>query len=195
MNSKFCFIVIPMSLEDVYDSIRDYMINHSGNVVKEQNSNDTSLKTLVVQRGMSFTSNGEQYIINLKFNEYEDCTYVAIEVTLSSGYGIQWFNPLKVIKQWTRQVNYQGVVNLIRKGEINSFFEFKPKKSKTITLTHTTTPKAEEAAEIEIKAPKTVVSSQELSPSETKVNYCTNCGTELNETQRFCVNCGFKIRD
>ena len=192
MSSKFCFIIIPMSLEKVYDAIRDYMINHMGNIVKEQNSADTSLKTLVVQRGMSFTSNGEQYIINLKYNEYEDCTYVAIEVTLSSGYGIQWLNPLKLIKQWARQVNYQGVVNLVRKGEIDRFFEFKPKKSKPITLIPIVAPKPEE---VEIKTPKPIVPLQEPSPSEKKVNFCTNCGAKLNETQRFCVNCGLKIRD
>ncbi|TFG23659.1 MAG: zinc ribbon domain-containing protein [Promethearchaeota archaeon] len=192
MSSKFSFIIIPMSLEDVYNSFRDYMINKGGKIVKEQISAENLIKTLVVQRGMSFTSNGEQYIINFKFNEYEDCTYVAIEVSLSSGYGIQWLNPLKLIKKWARQVNYYGVVNLVRKGELDIFFEFKPKKLIPIEPTPKIAFKAEK---IEIQTKQPAVSLQKISPSVRKVKYCTNCGTEVNESQRFCVNCGNKIRD
>jgi len=185
-----------MTLDDVYDSIKDYMINNRGNIIKEKKSTDSSIKTLVVQRGMSFTSNGEEYLVNLKFNEYDDCTYVAIEVSLSSGYGMQWLNPQKLIKQWARQVNYLGVVNLDRKGELDAFFEFKPKKPKPITPNPTITPKTEQIDEVEIKTSKPVVSLNPWpAPTGKKVNFCTNCGTKVNETQKFCVNCGFKIRD
>ena len=192
MGSKFCFIIIPMGLEDTYDSIRDFMINHRGSIVKEQNFTDKSIKTLVVERGMSFTSNGEQYVINSKYNEYDDCTYVAIEVSLSSGYGIQWLNPLKLIKQWASQINYHGVVDLVRKGDLDNFFEFKPKKLKPIQKIPKIEPKP---VEIEVKATKPIVSSQESSKSHRKVNFCTNCGVEVKETQKFCIECGNKIRD
>ena len=195
MSSKFCYIIIPMSLEDTYDSIKDYMIKHRGNVVKEQNSIDKSIKTLVVQRGMSFTSNGEQYVINSKYNEYDECTYVAIEINLSSGYGIQWLNPLKLIKQWTSQINYHGVVNLVRKGEIDTFFEFKPKKPKPIELIPKIAPKTEDRDKTEKKPMKPIVSLQEPHPSDKNISFCTNCGVKVNEIQKFCVECGNKIRD
>lgn len=195
MANKYCYFKLPKALEEIYHPTLKFWIENRGKVIEEKISPDNQIKVLKIQRGMSFTSNGEQYVMNFKYNEYEDYTYVAIEVNLSSGYGIQWLNPLKLIKQWARQINYNGEVNLVRKGEIENFFEFKPKKSKPIMIIPSIAPKAEEAEEIKIKTPKPVVSSQKVSPSERKVNYCTNCGAEVNETQRYCVNCGYKIRD
>ena len=128
MGNKFCYLAFPIVLDEVYNSMVEFWSKNNGKIVEERISSDKSIKTLTIQRGMSFSSNGENYIIKFKFNQYVASTYVAIEVSLTLGNRVQWLIPKRIINQWVKQLNYIGSVNLVRNERIDDFFNFKEKE-------------------------------------------------------------------
>jgi hypothetical protein len=203
MARKYGFFRIPIALEKVYDTTLEFWSNKNGKIIEERNSSDKLIKILKIQRGLSLSSNGEQYLMNFKFNEHEVTTYVAIEVALSFGYGIQWLTPQKLIKQWGRQYGSYSSFNLIRNGNIDEFFDFEtpPEVSKTIKnadldVTSKGITQKWNKEEMHGIQPQCVGKNLAI-PNTPKVilKFCNNCGAEVSEEHRFCVNCGYKLRD
>jgi hypothetical protein len=203
MVSKFGFFRIPITLEKVFDTTLEFWRSKNGKIIEEGNSVDTSIKILKIQRGMSLSSNGEKYMMKFKFNEYEATTYVAIEVSLSFGYGMQWLTPQKLIKKWGRQFDSYSSFNLVRNGDLNKFFEFKKPSSVPITIKSTepevilnAIPQKLFKEEISYTPPKYTVEEPTIPITpKVKLNFCTNCGAAVSENHRFCVNCGHKLRE
>lgn len=203
MSSKFGFFRIPLTFEKVYSTSLEFWRNNNSEIIEEENTSDGLIKTLKIQRGMSLSSNGEHYTMNFKFNEYEATTYVAIEVSLSYGYGMQWLTPQKLIKQWGKQLDSYASFNLIRNGDINVFFDFKKPPVKPIVIKKIEPEiisKAipQEKIKEEIKYIQIQNDTKEITiPNTPKGNlkFCTNCGAEASEDHRFCVNCGYRLRN
>ncbi len=203
MVIKYGFFRIPIILEKVYDTTLEFWRNKNGNIIEEGNSSDGAIKILKIQRGMSLSSNGEHYVMRFKFNEQEATTYVAIEVSLSFGYGIQWLTPQKLIKQWGRQFDSYSSFNLIRNGDMNKFFEFKKPPSVAITIKSTEPEIISNAiTQKQFKEEISYIQPQKIgkyfairNAPKVKINFCTNCGAAASEDHRFCVNCGQKLRE
>ena len=203
MVSKHGFFRIPIALEKVYDSTLEFWRNKNGKIIEEGNSDDGVIKILKIQRGMSLSSNGEHYEMNFKFNEYEATTYVAIEVSLSFGYGMQWLTPQKLIKQWGRQFDSYNSFNLIRNGDMDAFFDFeKPQEVPIKTYSSMPDDPLKVVNKKQFKEETGYVQSHNvvrepaiLNTLKAKLKFCTNCGAEISEEHRFCVNCGYKLKD
>jgi hypothetical protein len=203
MSNRFGFFRFPLTLEEVYATSLEFWRNNNGRIIEEVNPSDGLIKILKIQRGMSLSSNGEQYVMNFKFNEYEATTYVAIAVTLSFGYGFQWLTPKKLIKQWGKQFDPYGSFNLVRNGDINAFFDFMklptmPKIIKNVIpeVISKAIPREEIKKEMNSFQPQNVADEIVVSNTpKVKLEFCTNCGAEVREEHRFCVNCGYKLKD
>jgi hypothetical protein len=203
MVSKYGFFRFPIALEEVYDATLEFWKTNNGKIIEEGNSSEEVIKSLKIQRGISLSSNGEQYLMNFKYNEYEATTYVAIEVSLSLGYGMQWLTPQKFIKQWGRQFDSYSSFKLIRNGDVNKFFDFKkpPVVPATIKITE---PEITSKAINQTLIKEEIYSNQPqnldkdltiLKVPRNNLKFCTNCGTEVSKEHRFCVICGYKLKD
>ena len=203
MSNKFAFFRIPLTLEKVYTTSLEFWRSNNGKIIEEENTDDGLIKVLKIQRGISLSSNGENYVMNFKFNEYEATTYVAIDVSLSFGYGMQWLTPQKLIKQWRKQFDSYDSFDLIRNGDINAFFNFKKPPAIPIAIKNfepEIISKAipQEEVKVKINNINPQIAIREIAISNTpkvNLNFCTNCGAEIRDNHRFCVNCGNKLRN
>jgi len=216
MGHKYFYFIKSSPLEEIYEQTSTFWHRNKGNIEQESVSSDKLVKTLKIHRGMSLTSNGEDYIIDFSFNLRDSKTYIRIEVSLALGYGIQWLTPKKLINNWVNELN---ITPTYLSGRTNEEFfdfdkipggitrqveEFKPRQPIKVDSQLIQTPQPQKFAPPQASIPlqtsnppqntyQTPKPSQALKDDKYRIRYCTFCGTAGNYNYHFCKNCGRKF--
>ncbi|MHA1191360.1 MAG: zinc ribbon domain-containing protein [Promethearchaeota archaeon] len=208
MGHKYFYFIKSLPIEEIYEKTTTFWTENKGNIEEENLSSDKLIKTLKIRRGMTLTSNGEDYIIDFSYNLKDSSTYIRIEASLVLGYGIQWLTPKKLINKWVSELRITPTYLVGRKNE--EFFDFdkiprrrplqvvKPKISPKVDFQPKTTPQPQTSVipqssvspQSTYQPPK---STQVLNEDKFTARFCTFCGTEGRKSYHFCKNCGRKF--
>ncbi|MBY9019402.1 MAG: zinc ribbon domain-containing protein [Candidatus Lokiarchaeota archaeon] len=210
MGYKYFYFIKSLPIEEIYEKTLTFWTENKGNIEEESLSSDKLIKTLKIHRGMTLTSNGEDYTIDFSYNLRESNTYIRIEASLVLGYGIQWLTPKKLINKWVSElrINPTYLVGITNKDFFN--FEINPRRrpryveeskpkfspkveSRPITTLHTqpsVTPRPSMTPQSTYQPSKPTPVSNE---DKFTARFCTFCGTEGRKSYHFCKNCGSKF--
>ncbi|MHA1105360.1 MAG: zinc ribbon domain-containing protein [Promethearchaeota archaeon] len=201
MGHKYFYFIKSLPIEEIYKKTTTFWTENKGKIEEESLSSDKLIKTLKIHRGMTLTSNGEDYIIDFSYNLRDSKTYIRIEASLIHGYGIQWLTPKKLINKWVSElrINPTYLVGITNKDffnfEINPrrrpryVEESKPKFSPKVESQPITTPHPQPSVTPHQPSKLTPVFNED----KNTVRFCTFCGTEGRKSYHFCKNCGRKF--
>jgi len=216
MGHKYFYFIKALPIEEISEQTVTFWSKNKGNIEEESLSSDNLIKTVKIHRGMTLTSNGEDYIIEFSYNLRDSSTYIRIEASLVLGYGIQWLTPKKLINKWVSELRITPtyLVGITNKDFFN--FEinprrrprqveiYKPKLSLEIDSQPITTPQPQNFAPPQTSIPpqtsvppqsnyQTPETTQASNDDKFAVRFCTFCGTAGNKSYHFCKNCGRKF--
>ena len=210
MGQKYFYFIKALPLEEIYEQTVTYWSKNKGNIEEESLSADKLIKTVKIHRGMTLTSNGEDYLIEFSYNLRDSSTYIRIEASLVLGYGIQWLTPKKLINKWVSELRITPTYLVGRTNE--EFFdfdkipgrrprqveEFKPRYAIKVDSQPITTPQPQNFAPPQTSGPpqstyQTPGTTQAFNDDKFAVRFCTFCGTAGNKSYHFCKNCGRKF--
>ncbi len=161
-GNKFGYYVLNLPIEEVANRTLSFWEYNRGRIINYFISPNQLYREIIIQRGASLMSWGEQYVMSLGSNPGEMKTYISIEVSLAFGYGLQWNTPKKYLNKWAIEMGTQRM-NLVRQidEEFLNFFN-------------------------SIQRIETVI------PPSTNINQflCPNCGSQQKSTAKFCTSCG-----
>ena len=86
MGSKYFYYNKSLPIEEIYQQTLTFWQKNKGTIEEESLSSDKLIKTLKIHRGMTLTSNGEDYLIEFSYNLKDSSTYIRIEASLVLGY-------------------------------------------------------------------------------------------------------------
>ncbi len=210
MGHKYFYFIKSLPIEEIYEKTLTFWTENKGNIEEESLSSDKLIKTLKIHRGMTLTSNGENYIIDFSYDLRESNTYIRIEASLVLGYGIQWLTPKKLINKWVSElrINPTYLVGITNKDFFN--FEINPRRRPRYVEESKPkfSPKVESQPITKPQPQPSVSPRPSMSPQSTyhpsklthvsnedkfTARFCTFCGTEGRKSYHFCKNCGIKF--
>ena len=216
MGKKYFYFIKALPMEEIYEETLTFWQKNKGNIEEESLSADKLIKTVKIHRGMTLTSNGEDYLIEFSYNLRDSSTYIRIEASLALGYGIQWLTPKKLINKWVSELKITPtyLVGITNKDffnfEINprrrprQVEEFKPRYAIKVDSQPITTPQPQNFVPPQISIPpqtsvppqsayQTPKTTQASNDYKFEMRYCTFCGTAGKKSFHFCKNCGRKF--
>ena len=122
MGQKYFYFLKSSPIDEIYEKTLTFWQINKGSIEEETLSADKLIKTLKIHRGMTLTSNGEDYVIDFSYNLKDSSTYIRIEASLVLGYGIQWLTPKKLINKWVSELRITPTYLVGRTNE--EFFDF-----------------------------------------------------------------------
>lgn len=216
MVQKYLYFIKALPLEEIYEQTVTFWLKNKGSIEEESLSADKLIKTVKIHRGMTLTSNGEDYLIEFSYNLRDSSTYIRIEALLVLGYGIQWLTPKKLINKWVSELKITSTYLVGRTNE--EFFdfdkilvrrprqveEFKPRYTIKVDSQPISTPLTQKFAPPQTSIPpqisvppqsayQTPKTTQASNDYKFEMRYCTFCGTAGKKSFHFCKNCGRKF--
>ncbi len=114
MGKKYCFYILPLPLDEVWDRTLGFWGGNQGTVKDQQISTNNIFRMLTIKHNATAISWGETYKMTLGFNQKDSMTYVSIEISLSWGGGLQWQKPKKLMAKWAQDMGVSSV-KLVKK--------------------------------------------------------------------------------
>jgi len=120
MGHKFCHYVINSNIDEVWNGTLHFWQLNRGKILDQYISENQLYRKLIVRHGMTLGSFGETYKIILGYHPYENITFVAVEIKLMFGTGLQWLKPVELMKRWSFEMRINPMKLSRRK---NQYFE------------------------------------------------------------------------